>query len=125
MASRFDEALRGRLGELAGVGRLRVPDDGRVRAEVERVARELGVEAIDASSNDYLGLGTGGVSRETRVQGTWGFSGALSEREGVGAPGDPQPGAGASRLVHGTRPEHVALERALADWVGLPEALLF
>lgn len=55
---------------------------------------------IDASSNDYLGLA--GVSRET-----------------------DSPGAGASRLVQGTRAEHEALERTLADWVGFEQALLF
>jgi len=47
-------------------------------------------------SNDYLGLAT---AHET--------------------------GAGASRLIVGERPEHVALERALAAWLGLPSALLF
>jgi 8-amino-7-oxononanoate synthase len=56
---------------------------------------------LDASSNDYLGLALGDVSRETL------------------------PGAGASRLVQGTRPEHEALEHELADWVGQESALLF
>ena len=35
------------------------------------------------------------------------------------------PGAGASRLLGGTRPEHLALEGALAEWVGQDSALLF
>ncbi|MBM4361635.1 MAG: aminotransferase class I/II-fold pyridoxal phosphate-dependent enzyme [Deltaproteobacteria bacterium] len=38
----------------------------------------------------------------------------------------PEPlGAGASRLIHGTRAAHRALERELADWVKEPDALLF
>ena len=72
-------------------------------------AGRLGVTPIDASSNDYLGLGAEVVSRETSVQ--------------VG--GAPTPGAGAARLIHGTRDTHLNLERALADWVRLPAALLF
>jgi 8-amino-7-oxononanoate synthase len=61
---------------------------------------------LDACSNDYLGLAAANVSRETGVQ--------------VGA-----PGAGASRLVHGTRPTLVQLEAQLADWVSLRSSLLF
>ncbi len=34
-------------------------------------------------------------------------------------------GAGASRLVSGERPEHQDLERTIADYVGLPSALVF
>jgi 8-amino-7-oxononanoate synthase len=34
-------------------------------------------------------------------------------------------GAGASRLIVGERPEHVALEKALATWLGVPSALVF
>lgn len=41
-------------------------------------------------------------------------------------PASPSPlGATASRLVSGNHPEHEALERCLADWVGLPQALVF
>lgn len=63
---------------------------------------------VDACSNDYLGLAGRGVSRET-----------LSALAGV------QGGAGASRLIHGTAPQHLALERDLAHWVRAPAALLF
>ncbi|MCB9585406.1 MAG: 8-amino-7-oxononanoate synthase [Polyangiaceae bacterium] len=55
---------------------------------------------LDCSTNDYLGYARD-VSRETSL------------------------GAGASRLIHGTSTEHLDLERALADWVALPAALLF
>jgi 8-amino-7-oxononanoate synthase len=59
---------------------------------------------VDARSNDYLGLAAQGVSRETAV-------GRL--------------GAGASRLISGTWPEHAALEEALAEWLGTEACLVF
>ncbi len=40
-------------------------------------------------------------------------------------PTPQQQGSGASRLLGGTRREHVELERLLADWVGQDESLLF
>ena len=61
------------------------------------------MSVIDASSNDYLGLASRPVSRETQGN----------------------AGAGASRLVHGTTAEHRRLESDLADWVGTESALLF
>jgi 8-amino-7-oxononanoate synthase len=94
-----------RLRELERAGLMREPDDGRRRRAAEAAASALGVPVIDASSNDYLGLAGIGVSRETDVQGA-----AL--------------GAGASRLIHGSRDAHLQLEAALADWVRLPSALL-
>ncbi len=93
-----------RLRELDLGGLLRRPDDGQRRAAAERAANALGVAFIDASSNDYLGLAGSVVSRETDVQGS-------------------PLGAGASRLIHGTRDAHLALEAALADWIHLPAAL--
>lgn len=63
---------------------------------------------IDAASNDYLGYSRRAVSRATLL-----------------ACEDERPGAGASRLIFGTAPIHLALERELADWVGLESALLF
>jgi 8-amino-7-oxononanoate synthase len=56
--------------------------------------------ATSFCSNDYLGLG------------------------GEIAPAGPG-GAGASRLIVGERPEHLALETALASWLGAPGALVF
>lgn len=58
---------------------------------------------IDVASNDYLRYASLGVSRETNVE----------------------AGAGASRLVTGSKRIHADLESALADWVGLPDGLLF
>jgi len=94
-----------RLRELEGAGLLREPEDGGRRRAAELAAKGLGVPFVDASSNDYLGLAALGVSRETDVQGS-------------------PLGAGASRLIHGSRDAHVKLEVALADWVRLPTALL-
>jgi 8-amino-7-oxononanoate synthase len=79
----------------------RDPLDAGARDAVAGAALGAGARFIDASSNDYLGLAHA-VSRETA-----------------------DPGAGASRLVQGTRPEHEALERELAEWVGCARALLF
>jgi 8-amino-7-oxononanoate synthase len=64
---------------------------------------------INFSSNDYLAL-----SQHAAV------SGALqvaAQSSGVGA--------GASHMVCGHHLEHAALERALAEWLGYPRALLF
>ena len=64
---------------------------------------------LDLASNDYLGL-----SRHPRV-----IAAATAE---VGRSG---LGAGASRLVCGTRTVHHQLEEALAGWLGREQALLF
>jgi 8-amino-7-oxononanoate synthase len=100
---RFESFLNETLAELSTANLLREPDDGAARRQVEAAATAAGFAPIDASSNDYLGLGTRFVSRET--------SGNV--------------GAGASRLIHGTAAEHLRLEEELASWVGAEGALLF
>jgi 8-amino-7-oxononanoate synthase len=100
---RFESLLDGSLRDLREQDLLREPDDGSARDAVEAAAGRLGLAAIDASSNDYLGLAARIVSRETHAN----------------------PGAAASRLVHGTAPEHVELELKLASWVRAESALLF
>lgn len=100
---RFEALLNATLSSWQTQGLLREPDDGALRAEVERIAAQRNQSMLDASSNDYLGFAAEAVSRET-----------------VAA-----AGAGASRLIHGTRPEHVALERLLSSWVHVEAALLF
>jgi 8-amino-7-oxononanoate synthase len=60
-------------------------------------------ELIDVCTNDYLGYARRSVSRETVAR----------------------AGAGASRLIFGTDPLHLLLERELARWVGTEAALLF
>lgn len=64
---------------------------------------------LDLASNDYLGL-----SRHPAVVGA---AQAAAAREGTGA--------GASRLVSGSRPVHHALESALAQWLGRERVLVF
>ncbi|TVS05316.1 MAG: aminotransferase class I/II-fold pyridoxal phosphate-dependent enzyme [Cyanobium sp. PLM2.Bin73] len=77
-------------------------------------ASELGPSSsasplLDLASNDYLGL-----SRHPQVVAA---AQAAAASDGVGA--------GASRLVSGTRPVHMELEAALAAWLGRDRALLF
>ncbi len=64
---------------------------------------------LDLASNDYLGL-----SRHPAV-----LAAAAAELAISGL------GAGASRLVSGTRPVHLQLEAELAAWLGRERALLF
>jgi 8-amino-7-oxononanoate synthase len=64
---------------------------------------------INFSSNDYLGLANDPRLREAAT--------AAIDEFGVGA--------GASRLISGTQPPHLALERALAKWKGTEAALCF
>jgi len=85
-------------------GLYREPDNGSVRQSWLRAAEAQGRIPIDASSNDYLGYAAGPVSRET-------YRGAS--------------GSGASRLIHGTRPIHRALEGEITTWVDQPATLLF
>lgn len=99
----MEEWLRARLDELENAGLLRDPDDSRVHQEGPK-----GGEAwLDACSNDYLGLGSHLVSRET-------MDSLLGARMG----------AGAARLVQGTFPEHSSLEAALAEWLERESCLL-
>jgi 8-amino-7-oxononanoate synthase len=102
----FDQFVADGLASLERAGLLRRSDLALKERAIEAAAR-LGRPAVDASSNDYLGLGRGDVSRATFVESR--------------APS----GAGASRLIHGTHPQHLTLERELAGWVGLESALLF
>ena len=64
---------------------------------------------LDLASNDYLGL-----SRDPALQ-----RAASAAIEAVGV------GAGASRLISGTRPIHAELEQALGDWLGRERVLLY
>lgn len=92
------------LAQLRAGGLLREPDDGGLRREL---AGAWGDQFLDACSNDYLDLAGSNVSRAT--------SGVSSAAVG----------AGASRLVFGTHPEHRVLEQACAEWLGFEAALLF
>jgi 8-amino-7-oxononanoate synthase len=96
----LDAYLSAQLRTLSDAGLLRDPADAQTRLALA----ESRPDFIDACSNDYLGLAASptDVSRETA-----------------------RVGAGASRLVQGTWPQHEALEGALAKWVGAESALLF
>ncbi|HEY4105898.1 MAG TPA: 8-amino-7-oxononanoate synthase [Polyangiaceae bacterium] len=99
---RFEALLVDAVAQLKAQHLFREPDDGAARAATAAHAGAQGMPLLDASSNDYLGFGGVHVSRETAAS-----------------------GAGASRLVQGTAPEHLRLELALADWTGFESALLF
>lgn len=73
------------------------------RSVAEHAARTLGRALLDLSSNDYLGLAGQPLNLPSA------------------APG----GAGASRLIHGTRAPHRELEHRLAVWLETEDALLF
>jgi 8-amino-7-oxononanoate synthase len=100
---RFQSLLDQVLTELRSGSLLREPDDGSARRSVVDAAERLHLSPLDASSNDYLGFASRPVSRETLGN----------------------PGAAASRLIHGSTAEHLALEADLAAWVGTESALLF
>jgi len=74
-----------------------------------RQLRGMAPQLLDLASNDYLGL-----SAQPAVVAA---AQAAAAREGVGA--------GASRLVCGSRPVHAQLEQALAAWLGRERVLLF
>ena len=74
-----------------------------------RLAREGRPALIDFSSNDYLGLARHPLLAERSAE--W------ATRHGSGS--------GASRLVTGTSPEHVAIESRIARFKGKEAALLF
>ncbi|MFK7986265.1 MAG: aminotransferase class I/II-fold pyridoxal phosphate-dependent enzyme [Sandaracinaceae bacterium] len=96
-----------RVAELGDAGLLRRPR--LVRGAGPRITVD-GHPAVCFCSNDYLGL----ASHPRLVQLT---SHAQSDEGTVGA--------GASRLITGTRAAHLAAERRLATLVGRPAALLF
>lgn len=104
MGRPFVALLQRRLDALGAAGRLRLPED----PPTSGPPRPPPAPPLELSSNDYLGLGRGGVSRET-----------LRSLEHKPA------GGRASRLIFGTHATHLELEHELADWVGLPAALLF
>jgi 8-amino-7-oxononanoate synthase len=103
----LDDDAREELARLEAAHRLRAP---RVvdRAQGARIVLD-GREVTNLSSNDYLSLA--GDPRLARA------AAAAAEEVGVGA--------GASRLIVGNHRHHVALERALADWMRCPAVRLF
>jgi 8-amino-7-oxononanoate synthase len=84
-------------------------DLSRMAESSRRQLRGLPPQLLDLASNDYLGL----CAHPAVVAAAQ----AATAREGVGA--------GASRLVCGSRPVHTQLEQALAGWLGRERVLLF
>jgi len=100
--------VKRRLDEIETAGRWRKP---RAFDAVgpEGVLVDEGKKVVAFASNDYLGLSSHPAVRAAAHE--------AIERFGTGA--------GASRLVTGTRPLHVELEEELADWKGAEKATLF
>lgn len=105
--SSIDESL---ARELNTIGRAGLK---RVMRTVERAAGATllvdGVQVVDFSSNDYLGL-----AADPRI--------AMAA---VSALQTSSAGAAAARLISGTQAAHVALEREIASFKGVPASLLF
>ncbi|RYZ02817.1 MAG: 8-amino-7-oxononanoate synthase [Myxococcales bacterium] len=99
----MEEWLKARVDELVANGLMRDPAD----SELHSTSGPGGGGWVDACSNDYLGLGARAVSRETMDSGR-----------------EARAGAGASRLVQGTFPEHLALEAELATWLEVEATLV-
>jgi 8-amino-7-oxononanoate synthase len=117
------QQLRAALGDLPAVRRRRLRSLAPAGAAALQPAQPDGAADVhagdavppapspllDLASNDYLGL-----SRDPAV-----LAAAAAELAASGL------GAGASRLVSGTRPVHLQLEQALAEWLGRERVLLF
>lgn len=103
----LDKVLADELAQLreAGLYRSRVALDGSQGARVSIAGRAY----LSFASNDYLGL----AADPRLVEAVR----AAALHYGVGA--------GASHLLHGHSAAHDALERALAEFVGCPRALVF
>jgi 8-amino-7-oxononanoate synthase len=99
----------GELAAVRGQGRWREVTDFDARGPVGTVGPGGGRPAVSFAGNDYLGL-----SAHPAVVAA---AHAALDRWGTGA--------GASRLVTGSRPVHSELERALAGWKREEAALLF
>jgi 8-amino-7-oxononanoate synthase len=102
----WPDRVRARLDDVAHGGRWRAPRQFDARGPVGELE---GAPVVSFASNDYLGLSAHPAVVAAAV--------AALERWGAGA--------GASRLVTGSRPVHAELERALAEWKGTEAAVCF
>jgi len=89
----------------AGLKRVMRPVERRAGVELLLDGRSV----VDFSSNDYLGL-----AGDPRIA-----------RSAADALESGSTGAAAARLISGTQPVHMQLEREIAEFKGLPAALLF
>jgi 8-amino-7-oxononanoate synthase len=104
----WSSIVAARGARLAAEGRWRAPVTFDARGP-EGVLTEDGRPVVAFASNDYLGLSVhpAVISAAHEALDRWGA------------------GAGASRLVTGSRPVHAALEEALAAWKGAERAAVF
>jgi 8-amino-7-oxononanoate synthase len=102
----WDEWVGRELERVRGAGQWREVRDFDARGPMGLLA---GRPVVSFAGNDYLGLSVhpAVVAAASEAVARWGT------------------GAGASRLVTGSRPVHSELERALADWKAEEAALLF
>jgi 8-amino-7-oxononanoate synthase len=105
-ANPWTEHVRAQLDEVVEQGRWRTPREFDARGPVGNVE---GTDVVSFASNDYLGL-----SVHPKV-----VAAARDALERWGT------GAGASRLVTGSRPVHRDLERSLAEWKHTDAAVCF
>jgi 8-amino-7-oxononanoate synthase len=102
----WPDRIRAQLAEVVDEGRWRSPRAFDARGPVGTLG---GAEVVSFASNDYLGLSAHPAVRAAAHE-------AL-ERWGTGA--------GASRLVTGSRPVHAELEEELAHWKGTEASVCF
>ena len=107
-ASDWEERIRAELSRVVAEKRWRAPRSFDARGPVGTLEGAPG-RVVSFASNDYLGL-----SAHPAV-----IRAAQEALDRWGA------GAGASRLVTGSRPIHYELEEALAEWKGTEAALCF
>jgi 8-amino-7-oxononanoate synthase len=100
------DRIRSQLAEVVDEGRWRAPRPFDARGPEGALE---GADVVSFASNDYLGL-----SAHPRV--------VAAAHEALDRWGT---GAGASRLVTGSRPVHAELERELAAWKGTEAAVCF
>ena len=97
-----------RVKRIHDAGQWRAPRDADLLGPTGTVAPD-GRDVVSFASNDYLGL--------THHPAVVAAAHEAIERWGTGA--------GAARLIVGSRPVHSDLERALADWKRASRAVLF
>jgi 8-amino-7-oxononanoate synthase len=105
----WDAWVGGELDAVRAAGRWREVRDFDSRGPAGSLADTVDREVVSFAGNDYLGLSAHPVVMAAAHDAV--------ERWGTGA--------GASRLVTGSRPVHTQLERALAEWKGEEAAVLF
>ena len=105
----WDDRIRAELALVDHEGRWRAPRTFDAHGPTGTLEGEAVTSVVSFASNDYLGLSAhpAVIDAAHHALARWGA------------------GAGASRLVTGSRPVHSALERELAQWKGSEAAVCF